>query len=332
MERTRRAFASIAAIAALLAAPCARAAPTQADMDEAKRHYARGVELYNQGVDAGALAELERAYALAPNHKVLYNIGLVQLQLNDFAGALRAFEQYLKDGGAEVAAARRTEVEGRIAQLRDRVATIGVAVDVSGADVTLDDVSVGTSPLAKELVVNPGHHKIGASMAGHEPESKVLSVAGADRARVELTLPPIPVTPAPSPTPTPTPAEVTPRVAERPVQTAPIKESSASYLWIGWVGTGALATGAIVTGLAALNANQDLSRAKTDGPSSGARLDDMATKARSFAIASDILTVSAIAAAGVTLYFTIKPRHHAASVSDVRLGVTGSSIAVRGSF
>ena len=107
-----RAWLAAAAIAAALAsAPSAHAqAPSATDVEEARKHYARGVELYNQGADGAALAELERAYQLAPNWKVLYELGVVELNLHDFASALRHFEQYLDEGKDAVKGARRKEV------------------------------------------------------------------------------------------------------------------------------------------------------------------------------------------------------------------------------
>src|SRR5689334_21096548 len=69
----------------------------------ADRSFRHGVTLFDQKDFPSALAEFERAYALAPEYRVLYNIGLVRFQLGDHAGAYEAFRRYLADGGELVA-------------------------------------------------------------------------------------------------------------------------------------------------------------------------------------------------------------------------------------
>ena len=70
---------------------------------------------------AGA-SELERAEQLAPTYKLAYNIALVQMRLGDAASALRSLRRYLDAGGAEVPAARRSEVEAYLVDLAGHVA------------------------------------------------------------------------------------------------------------------------------------------------------------------------------------------------------------------
>jgi hypothetical protein len=336
------------ALAAVMAVREAWATPSKDDVEQAKRHYARGVELYKQGVDAGALAELERAYALAPNVRILYNIGLVELQLRDFAGALKTFERYLGDMGppsAEATAARRREVEAHVAELRGQVATMVVDADVVGAEITVDDVVLGVSPLAAPVVLNPGHYRVGASAEGREPVSKVVSVVGGDAVDIHLELH---RAPEPLPPPTTGPEDTQAEVAEPsrgaelpPVPRAPLgvpaatREGPRPSLWIGWTVTGSLAVGALVTGLAALGADRELSNAKADGPRSGDDLDAIARRARGLAVASDVLGGAALVAGGVTLYLALRqhaPQGGGASRAGARIDLGPSSVSLRGSF
>src|SRR5688572_17796979 len=106
--------------------------------DEARARYRRGIELFDDGDYRLALVELERAYAILPNYKVLYNIAQVHFQLNEYAKARAAFERYLKEGGMEIPASRRAEVEKELETLRTRVATISVQVNVSNAEVSVN--------------------------------------------------------------------------------------------------------------------------------------------------------------------------------------------------
>src|SRR5688500_17904592 len=76
---------------------------------EARTRYERALQLYNEGASEGALVEFERAYQLAPSYKLLYNIALIRLQLNDYAQALKAFQEYLAEGGTEIPSVRRRD-------------------------------------------------------------------------------------------------------------------------------------------------------------------------------------------------------------------------------
>src|SRR4026208_2260108 len=51
--------------------------PRASKTDEARARYERGLKLYSDGAYDAARSEFERAYAIAPTYKVLYNIGLV---------------------------------------------------------------------------------------------------------------------------------------------------------------------------------------------------------------------------------------------------------------
>jgi hypothetical protein len=345
VSRETRRFVAVLAAAWLVAAPArAQPAPTPGEVEEARKHYARGVELYEQHADTAALGELERAYELAPNWKVLYELAVVELALHDFAASLGHFEQYLDQGKEAVKGARREEVIARIAQLQQEVGTIDL-VTAAGAELKVDDVDVGTAPLAKPLILNPGHHKLAASKDGVVAESRAISVAGGDRTRVELLIP----APVPAPVPSPSPAAVVPpplppSSLPGPAETLPAPRGgreetsppSTPYPpWLGFSATGLFASGAIVTGIEALSASSSLSRAKSDGPSTAATLGSLASRAHAFALASDILSGSALLVGGVTLYFTLRAPRTApapAPAASASLAVGLGRVSIEASF
>jgi len=74
-----------------------RAAHADAKLDEAKQHLAAATQLYDENNFRGALVELQRAYELAPSYKILFNIGQVEMELQDYAAALQAYSRYLSD-------------------------------------------------------------------------------------------------------------------------------------------------------------------------------------------------------------------------------------------
>ena len=102
--RPRRGVALALSLALLAGAvsTTARAQTAQQPADpraEARERYARGLSLFNDGDNAGALAEFKRAYDLVPNPVALYNIGLVYAAMGRPVDAVDTLDQVLKNPG-----------------------------------------------------------------------------------------------------------------------------------------------------------------------------------------------------------------------------------------
>lgn len=168
------------------------AAPSASEVEEAKKHFGQGVKLFEENDYKGALVEFRRAYQIAPNWQVLFNIGQCQYQLLDYPAALETFEAYLQQGGADVPSDKKATVQKDIEELKKRVAKITVDVDVEGAEVFVDDVSVGKSPLAKPVLVATGTRRFTARKPGRVEATKSIEIAGGDSLTVQLSLPATP--------------------------------------------------------------------------------------------------------------------------------------------
>ncbi|RYE90680.1 MAG: PEGA domain-containing protein [Myxococcales bacterium] len=292
--------------------------PTPAKVEEARSRYERGRQLYDDGAFDAALIEFQRAYELAPSYKILFNLAQVHRQRNDYASALRTFERYLKEGGAEVDAKRRAEVDKELAQLRSRVATLVFTTNVSGVEISIDDELVGKTPLPQGVMVNSGKRKVTASRDGRVPVSRVVNVAGAETLKVDLELlEPGAGAPAGSDS-----------AAPPPPPTAVAPPPPASIPWVGWAVTGLLGVGWAVTGGMALSASSSLSTARDRPDPSRRDLDDQSSKAKNLALVSDILLGATVVAGGVSLYLTLRtPKADSALVrGPVRIGVGPSSV------
>jgi hypothetical protein len=203
----------IAAIA--LGALLAQATPpSKADLVEAHRRFQRGTELYEENNLAGALAEFRRAHALAPNYKVLYNIGQLCMLMQDNPCAYTSLSRYLDQGGTDVPAKRRDEVQRDLARLQSRVAKLRIFADKPGAEVTVDDVAVGTTPLSEPVLVGAGRPRIRVELGGYPPVTRVVEVAGMETAsvRIRLAAPPPAVIDRDAMAPGPGPAARPPQV------------------------------------------------------------------------------------------------------------------------
>jgi hypothetical protein len=174
----------------VLALPRLAHAQTTADVDGAHEHFARGIALYNEHHLDAALAELTRAYELAPAPAVLYNLGRVRAELGQPVEAARALEQYLAEGGDTIPHARRVEVEALLTEQRARIARVRVVANVEGSIVGLDGVDVARTPLSAPLEVGTGHHTLNVRAPGYESVTLALDVAGGDDREVGVTLRP----------------------------------------------------------------------------------------------------------------------------------------------
>jgi hypothetical protein len=251
---------------------------------EARSRYERGMQLYTEGASEGALVEFERAYQLAPSYRLLYNIALIRLQLNDYAQALKAFQEYLAEGGTEIASVRRSEVERHVANLKNKVGRVELISGARGADVLVDDVVVGRTPLAELLVLNPGRRRITIARGGLSSTTAV-SIAGQDFLKVELSLD--------SPTAQPGPHG---RVAASP---------SRAPIIVSWTLTAALAAATTVVGILAVGAMSDLDEERRRVPTTRAQLDNADSKMMRLAVATDILAGATAIGGATALYFTL---------------------------
>ena len=175
-----------------LGRPAAQAAkqPGPAELNEAQRRFQRATELFEENNLPGALAEFRKAYSLAPNYRVLYNIGQLCFLMQDNPCAYGAFSSYLAQGAGEIPDKRRQEVQRDLARLQARVARLRILADRPGAQVTVDDVAVGTTPLAEPVLVAAGRPRVRVTLEGYQPATQVVEVAAMETARVEIHLVP----------------------------------------------------------------------------------------------------------------------------------------------
>jgi len=143
------------------------AAFAQDDATRARAAFQRGVAAYKEGKFDEALAAFNEANRIKPNPVVLYNIGQAEAELGKSASAVNHFEQYLA-GAKNIPGERRVEVKKEITRLSAKVAKLVVESPVAGAKVVVDGNVVGTTPLDKTLIIDPGAHRVVVSRAGYD--------------------------------------------------------------------------------------------------------------------------------------------------------------------
>jgi hypothetical protein len=261
---------------------------------EAKQRFDRGYELYDEGEYSLALIEFTRAYELVPNYRVLYNIGQVNIQLGQYANARRALKEYLQKGGDELSNDRRTSVTKDLEMLDRRTAFLMITSNVTGAEVLVDDVVVGKTPLEAPLLVDAGVHRVTLRRSGYQQKTNRIILAGGDQQSV------------------PFPLEAVQEGKQTIVVRERAKQDGYQTLMIaGWATTGALAAGAVITGIMGAGEAKELEDLRKSDPTEvsdfESRLDRTKSRASSLLLASDVFSGAAIITGGLSLWLTIAP-------------------------
>jgi hypothetical protein len=159
------------------------------EQKEADRHFKSGVALFGEQKFAEALAEFERAYEIAPNPIVLYNIASCHRELSHYAEAVKFYNRFLAETeGKDGTTARLTAAKSELDGILSRIARVTVTVP-DGAAISVDGNALGTMPgLEMPLIVAPGEHKIVAKLDGKRDAEKVVRVASGDDVKIEIAL------------------------------------------------------------------------------------------------------------------------------------------------
>lgn len=156
----------------------------------AASHFARGVELANEGAYAAALIEFGRAYETSPHYSVLYNMGQAYIGLGKPVQAVEMLRRYLNEGGAQLTLERRRDVEAEIVKQYARTGSVRIEASAPGALITVDGEPVGTAPLNDPIRVAIGVHRIRGELPSGEQAEQTLSIAGEEAHAIRLELAP----------------------------------------------------------------------------------------------------------------------------------------------
>jgi hypothetical protein len=300
------------------------------DVATSHEHFNRGVEYVHDGDLKGALIEFKRAYAVSPNYRVLYNLGQVANALGRYTEAQDYFQRYINDGQEEITTDRKRDVEAHLSKLAGRIATLVLSTNVAGAEIFVDEVSVGTSPLQGAVKVSSGTRTIAAISNGRPRVSQVIDVAGGDTVALQLSF-------AQSAELTPSPTSPLPSAITSQPQAPSEARRGNPALWLG-ITSGALLVGAGVMGYLTIRDAQSYDDAVAR-KTSVRELEDLDSRASTKALVTDVLLGATVIATGITVLVALsgnserretaakkKPEHG----TKVSLGV--GSLSVRGAF
>jgi len=188
---------------ALLLAVCASraaAAPAPAPGDDLIE---RGVALRRQGKDAAALPFFQEAHQRAHTARSAALLGFAEQALGQWVPAELHLSHAIATTGDPWIRANAPLIEESLRFVQRHLGSIEVDVSVPGADVSLDAIPVGRTPLPAPLRAPAGDRWIEMRAAGYRPHLSVVAVQAGKTARVaaqlEATAPPRAIPPAPAP-------------------------------------------------------------------------------------------------------------------------------------
>jgi hypothetical protein len=323
-------FVGLLGLAIPLGARAQSSAAEDAGSAKAGIRFQQAVELYREGSYEGALAEFRKAYQISPSYRVLYNIAQTQYALHDFVSAYRSLKQYVAEGGSEIPADRRAQVDDMSAKLTERIARLEITTDVDGADIRIDDVSAGKSPLGEAVLVNVGTHKVGAVKTGSPESVRVVTVAGREILKVDIHVEaPAVLSPARAASSQHVPIVVKTEAQERP---------SRAGLIVSLSTTTALAVGTGVYGYLALRAQDDFKNQLKAYPTTKTKIEDARTKSKNYGYITDAFGAATLLSGGAALYFwfTSDPSHPKPAKSGkatvIGLAPTVGGMVLQGKF
>jgi hypothetical protein len=135
---------------------------------EAKEDYVAARILFNDGDFTGALIKFQRAYERAGDPRLLWNMAACEKNLRHYANVLRLLERYEQEGGAYMTSGHRAEFTDVLKPVRLLVSRVQIQVDPDGAQVFVDGVLSGTTPLDGPLLVDLGLRKIRVHKLGYK--------------------------------------------------------------------------------------------------------------------------------------------------------------------
>ncbi len=139
----------------------------------------------------GAIAEYQRVYDLAGKDVrvlVLYYIALCEKQGGHYARATEVFERELQEGGPNLSATERADIDKALKALKEFYTTVEVTANELGATLLIDGRDAGKTPFAGPLRVDAGKRLLTLRKEGFKDETAEIPFTPGKPARYSFRL------------------------------------------------------------------------------------------------------------------------------------------------
>jgi hypothetical protein len=176
----------------------ARAQPGSADArvesvltDQAKQLYKDGVKEAARGEWDKARDLFRAAFRLKHHFQIAFNLGQAELRAGEPVQAAEHLTFFLREAEGADESERQISQE-MLREAQQQIGRLTISAAQPGAEVVVDGVLQGKTPLGREVFVTPGQHLVQARLEGYEPTSEVPTVTAGTSLQVELRLTKVP--------------------------------------------------------------------------------------------------------------------------------------------
>lgn len=156
------------------------------DVEVARKKFANGIKLYQQGDYEGARRLFKEAEAEHHAAPIVYNLALAEEKLGHLQAALDAYEAYVGEVGDKGDLAPAAAIA--IGQIRSRSTRLKIETQPSGAHVFVDGQPLAdVSPVT--FLVGAGTHVVVAQRDGGRGEQDVVAKGAGDTVPVVIAIP-----------------------------------------------------------------------------------------------------------------------------------------------
>jgi len=306
--------------------------PDAAKMEEARRHFERGLVLLRdpegEKVES-AFLEFKAAYELSHSPRVLGNIGYCAMRMERNTESVDAYREYMRLV-PDIDPAERQQIKQDLVTMTEGAASVSVRYTGRGAWSLIDErtpvqgavitnVYEGRDGEPLALLVHPGRHTMRVKVNGEEQARWELEAVGG--ASLTHAFEPKPVVATP-----PQPIATTHPHESKPVSHVP------QYVLMGAGGVLLVASG--ITGLVAYNKMKSIERECPNNVCPNGSFHSDVDSARTLGTTTDVLLISgAVLAASGAVWLALTPSRRDEGTAVSGACVPGScGFAVRGSF
>jgi hypothetical protein len=154
----------------------------------AKSDFEAAKLLANDGDFTGALIKFQSAYEASHDPRVLWNVAFCQKNLRRYSKVVTTLKRYIEEGGALLSEGDKKEARDLIALIEPFTTRANIQVSEPGAQISIDDELVGTSPLAGPVVLDIGERRLHVAKEGFLAYDKTFVVAGGPDLKLDVKL------------------------------------------------------------------------------------------------------------------------------------------------
>jgi hypothetical protein len=148
----------------------------------------KGNVFYKQSRWAEAEVQFQKAWDVRRGFDIAANLGDCELQIGQVREAAEHLAYAIREFPLSGKTALRERLQKRFAEAREQVGILKVSADAEGAELVIDGLVVGRSPLSSEVFVDPGVHAVEARLTGYEEARASLEVPKGSSKEVRLVL------------------------------------------------------------------------------------------------------------------------------------------------